>query len=125
MTTPDLQSLADRGLCVGVPLPAKTGEARKVIREKLKEMGCDPIEILAKIALGKEIDGRMPELSDMKDAAKELANYIAPKLKAVEHVDTAAMAGGVMLIPVVGSMEEWGKVVAANKMKTIEAEAVK
>jgi len=106
-------------------MPPKTGAARAAIREKLQEMGCDPIEILARIAMGKDIDGRIPELSDIKDAAKELANYIAPKLKAIEHVDTSQMQGGVMLVPAPVSMDEWAKMVEGAKMKTVEAEAVK
>lgn len=120
----DLQSIADRGLLVGVPLPAKTGEARKRVRELLEQKGCDPFAVLADIAMGKPVAGQMPEIGDIKDAAKELANYLAPKLKAVEHVDMTQAQGGVMLVPSVGSMEEWVKLVEANKTKTIEAEKV-
>lgn len=122
----DLQSIADKGLLVGVPLPAKTGEARRQVKELLKEMGCDPFRILANIAMGKsdELGGLVPELSDMKDAAKELAGYLAPKLRAIEHVDMTKVPGGVMLIPAPVSMEEWGRIVEASKMKTIEAEVM-
>ena len=121
----DLQLTANRGLLVGVPLPAKTGKDRSRIKALLDDMHCDPFVILAHIALGNatELNLDAPiEVGDRKDAAKELANYLAPKLRAIEHVDIVAMQGGVMLIPAPVSMDEWAKIVAANKMKTIEAE---
>lgn len=123
----DLQAIADKGLLVGVPLPQKTGEARRQVKELMKEMGCDPFRILAHIAMGNsdELGGLIPELSDMKDAAKELAGYLAPKLRAIEHVDVSAIQGGVMLIPAPVNMEEWARIVEASKAKTIEAETVK
>ena len=46
--------------------------------EKLKSLNCDPIEGLARIALDSE------EESLRLQANKELAQYIAPKRKAVE-----------------------------------------
>lgn len=123
MKTPsqNLQTIADRGLLAGVSLPAKTGESRKLVRQKLEEMGCDPFETLALIAMGREVFGMMPELADVKDAAKELCNYLAPKLKAIEHVETAKIPGGVMMVPMVGSMAEWQQIVENSRIKTIDA----
>jgi hypothetical protein len=63
----------------------------------LSEKGCDPLAILADIAMGTKIkcglavDGLpfevevTPSLEQRKDAAKELCQYIYPKRKAVEH----------------------------------------
>lgn len=122
----DLQSTADRGLLIGVPLPAKTGKDRARVKALLEAVDCEPFTILAHIAMGHAAELGLDEpigVSDRKDAAKELANYLAPKLKAIEHVDVVAMQGGVMLIPAPVSMDEWARIVQANKMKTIETEA--
>lgn len=54
----------------------------------LIERGCDPLAILADIAMGNAIDTasgeQKPTLEQRKDAAKELCQYIYPKRKAVE-----------------------------------------
>lgn len=67
---------------------AKTGGKKKgyinklaaTVREKLEELGCDPIEGMARIALDEKnaIEVRVK-------CQSELANYIYPKRKAVEH----------------------------------------
>jgi hypothetical protein len=121
----DLQAAADKGLLIGVPLPAKTGKERARINDLMKEVGCDPFRIMAQVAMGQEVCGHIPELSDIIECSKELAGYMAPKLKAIEHVDVTKVAGGVMLIPAPVSMDEWARIVEANKVKTIEAEVVK
>lgn len=123
----DLQSIANAGLLAGVPLPAKTGKARERVRALLEDLGCDPFAILAHIAMGHAkhlgLDQAI-EVGDMKDAAKELANYLAPKLRAIEHVDMTAAVGGVMLLPMpAGGMDEWARMASAAKVKTIEASA--
>ena len=50
------------------------------VRERLAQLGCDPIEGMARIAMDPaapiELRGRM---------CAELAGYVAPKRKAVEH----------------------------------------
>ncbi|MGE3992933.1 hypothetical protein [Pseudorhodoplanes sp.] len=51
----------------------------KSIEEKLEAMGCDPIEAMARLAMDEN------ESSTLRFAAlKELAQYVAPKRKAVE-----------------------------------------
>jgi hypothetical protein len=49
------------------------------VAEKLEELGCDPIEGMAKIAMDKNT-----ELSFRAQMYKELAQYVAPKRKAIE-----------------------------------------
>lgn len=55
------------------PLTAK-------VADRLAALGCDPIEILATVAKDKRhaIELRV-------SCAKELASYVYPKLKAIEH----------------------------------------
>jgi len=48
--------------------------------ERLESLGCDPIEGMAKIAMN---EANPPELRGRMYA--ELAGYVAPKRKAVEH----------------------------------------
>lgn len=62
------------------------------VAERLADMGIDPIERLALIAQMAEQDAqaaedgaRLPHLQLAKDCYKELAQYVAPKRKAVEH----------------------------------------
>lgn len=74
-------------------LSRKTLEAISILSEK----GCDPLDILSDIAMGKKIkcginlgDGNIeaeviPTLDQRRDAAKELCQYVYPKRKAVEH----------------------------------------
>jgi len=62
------------------------------IEEKLQGMKCDPIAGLARIAVMAEEDaqaaedpaGRIPHMQLATNCYKELAQYIAPKRKAVE-----------------------------------------
>lgn len=49
--------------------------------ERLKALNCDPIEGMAKIAAQAMSDGELPLAGQMY---KELAQYVAPKRKAVE-----------------------------------------
>lgn len=51
------------------------------IQDKLKELGCDPIEGMARIAEQAMDEGDMQLAGSMY---KELAQYVAPKRKAVE-----------------------------------------
>jgi hypothetical protein len=53
----------------------------KDIRLKLQTLGCDPIEAMARIAMKAEVDG---ETEIALRAYKELAQYVAPKLRAIE-----------------------------------------
>ncbi len=69
------------------------------IAKRLEKLGCDPLEFLARVVLGKEkadlawtdkATGKIeivevgPNLDQKIQAAKELAQYIAPKRKAIE-----------------------------------------
>jgi|TARA_R100001530_G_scaffold80298_2_gene56052 hypothetical protein len=55
------------------------GEKTKAVQAKLEQLGCDPIEALANISMD---NSNTPELRFQ--ANKELAQYIAPKRKAIE-----------------------------------------
>ena len=55
------------------------GEKTKAVQAKLDELGCDPIEALANISMD---NSNTPELRFQ--ANKELAQYVAPKRKAIE-----------------------------------------
>lgn len=64
----------------------------QAVEEMLSGMGCSPIEALARIAMMAEEDAqgaepadRLPHMNLAKDCYKELAQYVAPKRKAVEH----------------------------------------
>lgn len=50
--------------------------------DKLEELNCDPIEGMARIALEAHDNGDLPLAGNMY---KELAQYVAPKRKAIEH----------------------------------------
>lgn len=63
------------------------------IVEKLKSLRCDPIEGMARIAADNE---NPPELRGRMYS--ELAQYVAPKRKAVEH---SGPGGGALLVKVV------------------------
>lgn len=75
----------------------KKGSLNKVltsIADMLDEMGCNPLQNLAKVANGEKhfaqvSDGELgevyPTLDQMIAANKELSQYVAPKRKAVEH----------------------------------------
>ena len=62
------------------------------VQDKLKELGCDPIEALARVAMEAEEyalsagpEERTANLQIATSCYKELAQYIAPKRKAIEH----------------------------------------
>jgi hypothetical protein len=58
------------------------------VEEKLAEIGCDPIQAMAKIAAIAMAAGDHRLAGDLY---KELAQYVAPKRKAVEH---SGLGGG-------------------------------
>lgn len=60
------------------------------VMEKLEQLGCDPIEGMARIALQAEAGGDMSLAAMMY---KELAPYVAPKRKAVEVSQTSDLDG--------------------------------
>jgi hypothetical protein len=67
--------------------PNKRTEA---VRDLLARLKCDPLEVLAHIAKGskkplKLQKGESVPLELRYQAARELAGYIAPKLKTIEH----------------------------------------
>jgi len=70
------------------------------VREYLQSVDCNPVEILAKIASGEELECRIsfneetgdfiegaqkPTFDQRMTAAKTLLEYCAPKLKSIEH----------------------------------------
>jgi len=57
------------------------------VEEKLRKLGCDPITGMALIAMGIDAQGNSIDASiDLKaKMLAELAQYILPKRKAVEH----------------------------------------
>lgn len=89
----------------------KPNKVSKDIAEKLADLGCDPIEGMARIAFGAEsgfeeklanlaLDGDLSlipallkDLSLAGQMYKELAQYVAPKRKAIEH---SGSDGGVL-----------------------------
>lgn len=55
------------------------------VQDELTRLNCNPIEFLALVV---NADPRLKDIPDMNQritAAKELASYIAPKLKSIEH----------------------------------------
>jgi hypothetical protein len=74
----------------------KPNKVSKDIAEKLAELDCDPIQGMAEIA------AKAKELGDMALAGqmyKELAQYVAPKRKAVE-MSVAGEGGGPMAVSI-------------------------
>lgn len=60
----------------------QTNKRTREIGEKLDELGCDPIEGMARIAQTAMDSGDLALAGSMY---KELAQYILPKRKAIEH----------------------------------------
>jgi hypothetical protein len=52
----------------------------KAVAERLEALGCDPIEGMARLAMDETV-----ESSIRAQMYKELAQYVAPKRKAIEH----------------------------------------
>jgi hypothetical protein len=74
------------------------------VAERLEAIGCDPIEGMARIAM----DINTP-LDVRAKLYSELAQYIAPKRKAIEHSGESTGVGpmlGVLAIPMKGSVLE-------------------
>lgn len=70
-------------------------EARDLIMGKLQRMGCDPIEIMAEIAMDRE--GVKDEVR--LRAAAELASMVYPRLKGVESIQRQEKAIFVIGVP--------------------------
>ena len=69
----------------------------QAVIDRLEELGCDPIEGMARIAM----DDRA-ELSLRAQMFKELAQYVAPKRKAVEMKTEAEIS----LVDLIRSIDE-------------------
>jgi hypothetical protein len=67
------------------------------VTDRLEALGCDPIEGMAQIAMDERA-----ELSIRAQMYKELAQYVAPKRKAVEMKTEAEIS----LVDVIRSIEE-------------------
>ncbi len=76
-------------------------EKSKAVQEKLEALGCDPIEALANISMDVN---NTPELRFQ--ANKELAQYVAPKRKAVELDGTLDGGFNVNVLSFAESKEE-------------------
>ena len=87
------------GFRVGSGSPkGSLGEKTLAVQEKLQQLNCDPIEALANISMD---TNNTPELRFQ--ANKELAQYVAPKRKAVE---LEGMIDGGLNVSVVKFTEE-------------------
>lgn len=76
-----------------MPSGSKPGERRggrkkgtpnkknQALADRLKELGCDPIEDMAKVSFEAKANG---DWNLLLSASKELAQYVYPKRKAVE-----------------------------------------
>lgn len=61
--------------------PSQKKEAREIIEAKLKRLGCDPITIMAELAMSTTVKDEV-----RLRAAAELSSMIYPRLKGVENV---------------------------------------
>lgn len=68
-------------------------KATREVQQLLDELNCDPIEGMARIAMDESVE--LPLRASM---LKELAQYVAPKRKAIEHTGDALAALPVMMI---------------------------
>jgi len=83
--------------------------------ERLEALKCDPIEGMAKIAMDAN---NPPELRGRMFA--ELAQYIAPKRKALEHSGEVSHTYAARLPTASKNMDEWQKQHADNLKPTIQ-----
>lgn len=60
--------------------PGTPNRTTAVLAERLEALGCDPLELSAKIALGQELDGPHPKLKDFRA-------LLATLFKALEDAD--------------------------------------
>lgn len=92
------------------------------LKELVDRLGCDPIEVLARVAMGDAVGlGLLPVGSPAADAqlalpislrvkaASELAGYIWPKRKALEVSMDEVPTGGVMVVPASMTIDEWSR----------------
>ena len=68
-------------------------KATKEVQQLLSELYCDPIEGMARIAMDESVE--LPLRASM---LKELAQYVAPKRKAIEHSGDAVVALPMVMI---------------------------
>lgn len=69
----------------------RKGKRNINVTRRVQELGVDPIEILALVAAGDNDALNTDEqirIFERRAAATELLGYMAPKMKAKEHVDT-------------------------------------
>lgn len=95
-------------------------EARDIISAKLERLGCDPIVIMAEIALDKE---------NVKDevrlrAAAELASMVYPRLRSVESTSREEKTVFVIGIPAEQPKTTEAWLTMIDKSKSIEGEKV-
>jgi hypothetical protein len=71
------------------------------VRQKLEALGCDPIEGMARIAM----DESQP-MALRASMYRELAQYVAPKRKALEHKGEVASANPPVFVIDIGEKPE-------------------
>lgn len=85
--------MAEKRVKTGGRKKGTPNKRTQAVQELLESMDCDPIAGMARIAAMAETDAqaagepkdRLPHMNLVKDCYKELAQYVAPKRKAVEH----------------------------------------
>ena len=101
----------------------KTGGRQKGTRNKrtqdvitrLEAMDCDPIEGMARIAMD---ENNTPELRGRMYA--ELAQYTAPKLRAIEHSGEANVTYVARLPDLQSDLDEWQRQYADLRPKALQ-----
>ena len=88
----------------GRPSKDKIKRLSAQARDRLEQLGYDPIEAMVRIAVKAERKGDLMLAGMM---ARELGGYVAPKLKAIEVSGQLDHGGGVLLIPSAPSSGEW------------------
>src|SRR3954451_13166735 len=81
--------------------PGSRNKRHLAIEEKLAELGCDPITAMALLAMDETV-----AIELRIKLYCELAGYIAPKLKAVEHTGDVAAHRFVIMAAEPGATEE-------------------
>lgn len=101
-----------RGTKAGGGKKAGLNKLSGKVVELLQSLGCSPIEILAAVAKGELVDSApgkkegteavkiIPTLDQRMAAAKVLLEYVAPKLKTIEHEGDVSshVSGGITII---------------------------
>jgi hypothetical protein len=121
--TPGISKVPNSGRKPGTPNRETT-----LVQELVDELGCNPLEILARVAMGDALGLGLVTENDHPSAAREalpialrvkaaseIAGYLVPKRKAIEHSGhIEERQGGVLLVPAPMSMDEWTAMVESQ-----------